>query len=120
MIGRTNATVGELNMVNGTFKANQTSPQTSFTVTGLMFEPKYLFIIQTANTSGHCYGIVASISNYVDGTGVHHYDSGVEHITNQNKINMTDNGGGSYTFTTALYNFGSTDRVGTYTYYIFG
>lgn len=45
MIGRTNAVAGgDLKLVTGSFRSSTSSQQTSFTVTGLQFEPKIIIV----------------------------------------------------------------------------
>lgn len=132
MTGRTNACAGGMKYVTGSFTSSKTETQTSFTVSGLDFEPKAIAIKRTSLTEGTTGGgtgaalIYCAFSDLENGTGFLMPDDnntfGGFKTSSYLSVSESD---GTFTVKLKTYTFSeytSTTRLsyGKYTYYIYG
>ena len=69
MIGRVNTGGGKIKSVVGTFTSNKSAAQSSFSVTGLKFKPKVIFVrlLSSSNEAVHVVRLLSSSNEAVHG-----------------------------------------------------
>lgn len=139
MIGRVNTGGGKIKSVVGTFTSNKSAAQSSFSVTGLKFKPKVIFVrlLSSSNEAVHgedygsCFGTIdaaqmididAGVAVYMSKrTDLNDYygwgDMALSGITFAN-VTLTVKAGSAYS--TICSDFQRHWTIGTYEYRIYG
>lgn len=116
---------GGQNFLHGTFTGNSSYEQKSFSVSGLTFEPKQIFVRRTA-TSGSAGLLFNGYTDFENNVGTITYGAGTNgrEAVYDHPVFVKSVNGDTYTFETTgvgyYGRFSVSGTAGTYSYYIYG